>query len=77
LTVAKNGLKLEPAETLPEYKDDEERKVAMRSKASSSLAAMMSHREPGPRRRFHLPRATTSRFAEALSVSRALRAGVM
>jgi uncharacterized protein (TIGR03435 family) len=70
LTVAKNGPKLAPAEKLPEYKDDEERSAAMRKGASDLLEARlaaMRRGEHGPRRSFHLPRATLARLADVLS----------
>jgi uncharacterized protein (TIGR03435 family) len=70
LTVAKNGPKLEPTETLPVYKDDEERKAAMQKRASENLAAMMAARqsgEPTYGRSFHLPNATMSRFIQNLA----------
>jgi uncharacterized protein (TIGR03435 family) len=65
LTVANNGPKLEPTETLPEYKDDEESKAASQKKASEALAAMMAARQRGELtygRSFHLPNATVSKF---------------
>jgi uncharacterized protein (TIGR03435 family) len=70
LTVAKNGPKLEPPEKLPEYKDDEERKTAMRMKATAALEAQTRRLRAGDsttNRSFHLPSATTARFAEVLS----------
>jgi uncharacterized protein (TIGR03435 family) len=67
LTVAKNGPKLEPPEELPEYKDDAERMAATKAKVSAALAAMMRNRGSGPRRSFHLARATSAKFAEVLS----------
>jgi uncharacterized protein (TIGR03435 family) len=70
LTVAKNGPKLEPAETLPVYKDDEERKAAIQKKSSEALAAMMDARRRGELtygRSFHLPDATMSKFIQSLS----------
>ena len=67
LTIAKNGPKLKSAEKLAAYEDDEERVAAMREKASNALAAMMRGGKLGNRRSFHLPSATTARFAETLS----------
>ncbi|MDR3700648.1 MAG: TIGR03435 family protein [Candidatus Sulfopaludibacter sp.] len=70
LTVAKNGPKLKPAEKLPEYKDDEERKAAMKKSASAFLEARMAAMRRGehvPGRSFHMASATMAGFATWLS----------
>jgi uncharacterized protein (TIGR03435 family) len=70
LTVAKHGPKLEPTETLPVYRNDEERKAAMQKNASEGLAAMMAARQHGELtygRSFHLPNATMARFIQSLA----------
>lgn len=70
LTVTKNGPKMKPPEKVPEYKDDEERKAALQLKASAGLKAVMERMHSGElrtNRNFHLPNATTAKFAESLS----------
>ena len=67
LTVAKNGPKLQPAETVPECKDDVERIAAMQKLALNNLNAMQQRQEFGSFRSFRLASATMGKFAEMLS----------
>ena len=74
LKVAKNGPKLKPAEDLPHYESEDERREAQREKVMEGMArlqaAVEASRRTGIRtnnRRFRLARATTAKFAEALS----------
>lgn len=74
LKVAKNGPKLKPAEELPHYQDEDERREATTKRVQENLAKMRAAREANarsgirtPSRSFSLARATTARFAEFLS----------
>jgi uncharacterized protein (TIGR03435 family) len=67
LVVAKNGPKLSPAQKLPEYKDDEERKADMQKQAKANLEAMMRRPHSGPSRSFGQKSATLAKLAENLS----------
>lgn len=70
LTIARNGPKLEPTETLPEYKSDEERNAAAKKHLSDAMAEMKAVRERGEPvfgKSFHLPSATMSRFIQLLA----------
>jgi uncharacterized protein (TIGR03435 family) len=70
LTVAKNGPKFEPTETLPVYKDDEESKAAMQKIVSEGLAAKRAARQRGELtygRSFHLPNATMARLIQFIT----------
>jgi uncharacterized protein (TIGR03435 family) len=67
LTVAKGGPKLKPAEKLPEYKDEEERRAASLKAAREGLQAAMKRVETsGPFRTFGT-RGTVADFAAKLS----------
>jgi uncharacterized protein (TIGR03435 family) len=70
LTVAKNGPKLQPPEKLPEYKDDEERKAAMRKSTSAALEARMAAMRRGehvPGRSIHMASTTMAKLTAWLS----------
>jgi len=70
LTVARNGPKLQPPEKLPEYKDDEERKAAMRKNTSAALEARMAAMRRGehvPGRTMHMASTTMAKFTAWLS----------
>ncbi|HEY1336604.1 MAG TPA: TIGR03435 family protein [Bryobacteraceae bacterium] len=67
LVVAKGGPKLSPAQKLPEYKDDEERKAAMQKQTRANMEAMMRRPHSGPYRRFGSLNATMAKLAENLS----------
>jgi uncharacterized protein (TIGR03435 family) len=67
LVVAKGGPKLSPAQKLPEYKDDEERKAAMEKQSKANLEAMMRRPRTGPSRRLSQASATMAKLAESLS----------
>jgi uncharacterized protein (TIGR03435 family) len=75
LKLAKNGPKLKPAEDLPTYADEDERREATRKGVKEALAKTMAVLEaeaqngirPLNRRWFNLPRGTIERFAEVLS----------
>lgn len=72
LTVAKNGPKLQPAEKLPEYINEEERAEANRVRTAAAIARLdvtVARIKAGERvnNSTHLPRATLTKFAEKLS----------
>jgi uncharacterized protein (TIGR03435 family) len=74
LKIAKTGPKLQPAEGLPHYESEEERRAAMEKQVRENMAKIAATREanaragiPTPSRSFGMLRATTERFAEALS----------
>lgn len=79
LKVAKNGPRLMPAETLPQYQDDDEAKEARLKNAGDGLEKMIADIKAGNRplnlRTSDMLRATPERFAEMLSdnVDRPLR----
>ena len=69
LVVARNGPKLQPAEKLPEYKDEAEELAAQKKKASEMLASSTAALKAGaiPGWSFTLSSATAQQFAEQLS----------
>ena len=70
LKVAKNGPKLKPAEAVPQYENEDEKREALMKRAETMRAATRANREKvirTPGRSFSLAHATTGRFAETLS----------
>jgi uncharacterized protein (TIGR03435 family) len=71
LKVAKNGPRLQPPGTLPQYEDDDQRKEAMKSQALDRLDKMIADMKNGIRtpntHSTDILRATTKTFAEWLS----------
>jgi uncharacterized protein (TIGR03435 family) len=67
LVVAKGGAKLSPAQNLPEYKDDEERKAAIEKQAKANMEAMMRRPHSGSFRGLRHASATMAKLAESLS----------
>jgi uncharacterized protein (TIGR03435 family) len=70
LKVAKNGPKLKPAEPVPHYENEDEKRETLQKRVEAMMAAMKANREKGistPGRSFSLAHATTARFAETLS----------
>jgi uncharacterized protein (TIGR03435 family) len=67
LIVAKGGPKLSPAQKLPEYKDDAERKAAMLKQVMANMEAIKRRPGTGSSRRFGQASATMAKLAENLS----------
>jgi uncharacterized protein (TIGR03435 family) len=70
LTVAKSGPKLKPAEKLPAYRDDDERKAVQQKAASEGMTAWAARLRSGElraNRTFGLASATVEKFAEVLA----------
>jgi uncharacterized protein (TIGR03435 family) len=70
LKVAKNGPKLKPAEEVPQYQSEDERKEAAQKAAQEGMAKMMeANARPGVKtggQSIYMTRGTTQRFAEML-----------
>lgn len=69
LLIARGGPKLKPAQDVPRYATDEERRDALKKQAQANLARAIAHQEAGsgPFRSFSMPRATMAQFAQTLA----------